>query len=276
MFNLKINHMGVNVKCSVCGKEEVVCESRSKNYKTCSRDCLSIMIKSKNVLNCECTNCGKKFHLKESAVKRYNRNIGTFCSMKCCTEYKKLYYIGINNPNYRGSQYDSDGYRINHYPKIGREKEHRYITMKYLNMERIPKNLIVHHRDCNIYNNVPENLAVLNGSDHRWLHKQFGNATLWAYCQNKIDLDSLISWSNNPQKAKKLLTLNLINQSGVFKQGELLENPTTTIVNEDNQQPSFSSNVIEGSTTNGRILSNKFEDSNADTSALPFDGNIIC
>ena len=78
--------MGVNVKCIVCGKEEVVAKSRSKNYKTCSRNCLSIMIKSKNVLNCKCTNCGKEFHLKESQVKRYNRSMGTFCSMKCCTK----------------------------------------------------------------------------------------------------------------------------------------------------------------------------------------------
>jgi hypothetical protein len=45
----------------------------------------------------------------------------------------------------------------------------------------------------------------------------------------------------------------------------LLENPTSL---EDNQQPSLSSNTFEGSTTNSRILN---EDSNADTSALPFN-----
>ena len=68
MFNLKINHMGVNVKCSVCGKEEVVAESRSKNYKTCSRNCLSIMIKSRTVLNCECTNCGKIMDIEDNKL----------------------------------------------------------------------------------------------------------------------------------------------------------------------------------------------------------------
>lgn len=47
------------------------------------------------------------------------------------------------------------------------------------------------------------------------------------------------------------------------KQGELLEHPQ-----EDNQQPSLSSNTLEGSTTNNRVLSDNAEDSNVDTSTL--------
>ncbi len=54
-------------------------------------------------------------------------------------------------------------------------------------------------------------------------------------------------------------------KSVLNKQGELLESPTTEIVNEDNQQPSLSSNTFEGSTTNSRVLN---KDSNANTSAL--------
>ena len=50
----------------------------------------------------------------------------------------------------------------------------------------------------------------------------------------------------------------------VVKQGELLENPE-----EDNQQPSIYRNIIEGSTTNSRVLTENAEDSNANTSALP-------
>ena len=215
--------MSKKVKCEICGKEEIVSASRAKNYKTCSHKCSSIRRKSITILNCKCTNCGKNFHLKESQIKRYNRNMGIFCSGKCSTEYKKEYYLGKNNPNYRGKQYDEDGYRINHYPKIGREKEHRYVAKEYLGINIIPKEMIVHHRDCNIYNNIPENLVLLTNANHRWLHNQFGSATLWAYCQNKIDLESLVSWSNNPQKAQQLLPLNLIKQSGVLKLDELLE-----------------------------------------------------
>lgn len=50
---------------------------------------------------------------------------------------------------------------------------------------------------------------------------------------------------------------------GVFKKGELLENPEV-----GNQQPSLSSNTFEGSETNNRIRTGNAEDSNVDTSAL--------
>jgi len=53
---------------------------------------------------------------------------------------------------------------------------------------------------------------------------------------------------------------------GVSKQGELLEKPE-----EVDQQPSLDSNILEGSETNSRVL----RDSNADTSALPSNGEDI-
>ena len=53
---------------------------------------------------------------------------------------------------------------------------------------------------------------------------------------------------------------------GVLKQGELLEKPE-----EANQQPSLDSDILEGSETNSRVL----RDSNADTSALPSNGEDI-
>ena len=52
----------------------------------------------------------------------------------------------------------------------------------------------------------------------------------------------------------------------VVKQGELLENPEGV-----NQHPSIYRNIIEGSTTNSRVLADNAEDSNADTSALPIN-----
>ena len=52
----------------------------------------------------------------------------------------------------------------------------------------------------------------------------------------------------------------------VLKQGELLERPE-----EVNQQPSLGSDTLEGSETNSRVL----RDSNADTSALPGNGEDI-
>lgn len=69
-----------------------------------------------------------------------------------------------------------------------------------------------------------------------------------------------------PSMLRKIYTKTKI--IGYVKQGELLENPTTEIVNEDNQQPSLSSNAFEGSETNSRILPGNAEDSNTNTSAL--------
>jgi len=131
--------------------------------------------------------------------------------MSCHTEYKKEFYKGKNNPNFRGKQYDDDGYRINHYQKTGRIKEHHYVTFNALGIDKIPKGFCVHHRDCNIYENTPENLAMILQSDHRWIHKQFGNATLWAFCHNKVTYEELVSWSNDPERCK-LLLINLNNQ----------------------------------------------------------------
>lgn len=201
----------INVKCKSCGKQETVSPSRSIRYKACSIKCYSSYKKSLVVLNCTCTNCSKEFYKKPSAIKRYNRDMGTFCSRKCSTEFKKSYYKGKNNPNYRGRQYDNTGYRINHYPKLGSIKEHHYIAFTTLGISKIPKGYCIHHKDCNIYNNSPENLCILSESDHRWIHKQFGNATLWAFQNNKVSYEELVEWSNDKDRCK-LLLLNLLNQ----------------------------------------------------------------
>jgi hypothetical protein len=204
----------IKLICNNCNNEYEVINSRKNKSKFCSRKCSDLSKKAKP--NQKCDYCGDSFHLKESAVKRYNRKMGIFCSMKCSSNYKKEYFLGKNNPNYRGRQYDSDGYRINHYPKKGRMREHKYIVTKYLSIDEIPKNHCIHHRDCNIYNNKPENLVILSNSDHRWLHKQYGNATLWAFMNNKITLEELILWSNDPKKAKKLLPLNIKKQKNEY------------------------------------------------------------
>lgn len=74
------------------------------------------------------------------------------------------------------------------------------------------------------------------------------------------------------KRCSKLKSINifkrLCSEMSIEKQGELLGNPEM-----DNQQPSLSSNVLEGSTTNSRVLTSNVEDSNADTSALPIRNN---
>lgn len=172
-----------------------------------------------------CKNCDIEYKVKLSHGPR-----SKYCSKQCQAEDYKKRYLGKNNPNFnKNLDRDYDGYKLSY--KVGRITLHKLITLEYLKLNSIPKGFNIHHRDCNINDNTPENLAVLNYSDHRWIHKQFGNACLWAYCHNKIDLESLCSWSTDPERAKQILTTSLTTQIGVFKSHELLEN-----LEEDNQQ----------------------------------------
>ena len=222
----------MKLNCIVCNKEFKRFGKQILTAKTCSKKCLGELIKAKP--NTKCTQCGKDFHLKESTKRRYKRNQGYFCSTECVANFRKEKYLGENNPNFRPQvTRDSGGYKLDYLPKFGRIKLHHKVTFEILGIEKIPANHCVHHRDCNVDNNTPENLVLLTNSEHRWLHKQFGSATLWAFINEKIKLETLLQWTNDIEKAKRLLPLNLLEQkiSGVFKSGELLEN-----LEVDNQQ----------------------------------------
>jgi len=89
---------------------------------------------------------------------------------------------------------------------------HKLVVLETLGVSKIKKGLCIHHRDCQTENNFPQNLVVLTTSDHWWLHKQFGNAGLWAFCNGKLSLDEACSWSNNPELARRLLPMNVVDQ----------------------------------------------------------------
>lgn len=221
----------MKLKCPVCTKDFNRNQSKNQPIKEstcCSHKCASAYKKLKPNNNCKCDNCDKVFHKKPSDKTRTN-----FCSMKCMGEYRSKNALGSNNPNFRNRMYDQDGYRLINSEKYGNKKLHHVIAYEILNITSIPKGYHVHHRDCNHLNNNSENLVLLNMSDHRWLHTQFGSATLWAYMNNKVSLDELVNWSNDKDKALRLLPLNLEAQIGVFKSDKLLESPE-----EGNQQPS--------------------------------------
>ena len=224
----------MKLNCIICNKEFERFGKQILTAKTCSKQCLGELKKAEP--NTKCTQCNKDFHLKESSKKRYKRNHGYFCSTECVANFRKEKYLGEENPNFRKQvNRCSDGYKLDYIPKFGRIKLHHKVTFETLGINKIPNNYCVHHRDCNVDNNTPENLVLISNSDHKWLHKQFGNATLWAYVNNKITLNELLKWTNNIEDTKRLLPLNLLEQkkSGVFKSGELLEN-----LEKDNQQPS--------------------------------------
>lgn len=201
-----------DVTCKVCGKEEKVWESRAKTYVACSKACLSKFKIENNPNKVSCTECGKLHYKKPSELLKYKRQLGFFCSVSCLGAWKSKHQKGVNNPNFRNKMYDYNGSRLVHSDTYGRQKLHHAIAFEVLDIDNIPKGYAIHHRDCNHANNSASNLALLSASDHRWLHAQFGSATLWAFVNGKISSTNLVEWSNDPWRALCLLNLNLPTQ----------------------------------------------------------------
>lgn len=226
--------------CEICGIEFKVIRSRNKTAKYCSIECQNKALRGED--NCICTQCGKPFHMKQSRQKRYERNLGLFCSRECLSKYKEAAYSGSGNHQYglkgplNASFIDDILLLKNHkliermvycpsHPfcsKSGRVKEHRLVVeqnyqlfdIKYFvkinDSYYLPPKITVHHIDGNHNNNEISNLMPCTISEHRMIH----------------------------EKMKK------DNKTAVLKQGELLESPEV-----GNQQPSAPLTKCEGSET---------------------------
>jgi len=224
--------MPVLVRCGICEKEEMVPPSRAKRYATCSKSCMgkraAVNLDTKVELTCK--SCGKRFRVKQSYGPKTK-----FCSRVCLGKDFSERYKSEGNPNYKALSVDSDGYPLRKGRLDRIDKVHIAVACEVLGISAIPKGYQVHHKDGDVFNNEPENLAVITTSEHRWLHHQFGLAVLKAWGKGEVSLDQLIRWSDNPIKAERLLVLNLHKQVGVVKSRELLESPEA-----GNQQPSHS------------------------------------
>ena len=253
----------IQKKCLICDKLFEVPNWRKYTAKYCSRECQTESLKGE--LNCECKICGKQFHLKPYSI---SSKIGNCCSKKCLAEYKKELMKGDKNHQYglKGSLNSSFAgnetiktnnnitdiyvYAPDHSyaNRNGRVTKHRLIVEQnyklfdYKYFEEINDQIVlkksshVHHIDFNHNNDSINNLMPVTRSEHKKIHTM-----------NEVIVRD---------KQTGRIT-------GVFKQGELLEN-----LEADNQQPSLNSNVLEGSTTNTRVQPSNVEDSNSDTSAL--------
>lgn len=207
------------LQCKICGKDFKIPRCRELTAKYCSKKCSDKKEHTQNLVNCR--ECGKEFHRKQS---HQNRRIvhGNFCGTECAGAFKSRHCIGENNSNYRGRNYDFDGYRIFSPAAslklgFGKIKIHHAVVFQVLEIKKLPKGMHVHHKDCNVENNNPENLLLMLNSDHRWLHKQYGSATLAAYESGKINVNDIASWSDDHVKAKFLLLLNVIEQKKIIE-----------------------------------------------------------
>ena len=197
--------------------------------------------------NVMCEICGKSFHLKPSAIKRYKHHT---CSKECANKLKSILYRGEGNHQYglkgelnasfKGeyttrknvNQIDIWKYIPTHpyCNRNGRVKLHRWLVEqnyvkfnpKYFemidNLVVLRKDSYVHHIDGNHDNNDITNLLPVTKAEHRRIH-------------------------NN---AQVLVRDNKGKIIGVVKSGELLEIPE-----EGNQQPSIPLTKYVGSKTNG-------------------------
>ena len=199
----------VEVTCEICGKKDLVFPGRAKKYKTCSTRCRGIR-SGKHLskkIDHKCPICNAVFSIKKSQLGRRN-----YCSKKCMSIGLQCRYVGNGNPNHKGILMTPDGYiKSTRSRKTGRSL-HRDIVAEFFGLIDLPRKYIVHHRDCNKLNNDIRNLVCLSYSDHMWLHTQFGNAILWAFCRGKIGME-MAEWSDVPERAKRLLPTDVTTQT---------------------------------------------------------------
>lgn len=246
--------------CAICGKEFEVPHWREDKAKYCSPECRQESLKGKP--NCICEYCGKEFHVKPYHKNKYKHHC---CSKECLNKLKEILYKGEGNHQYglkgdlnasfkgaellkrNNSIIDIFVYCPDHpyKDKNSRVKKHRLIVEEnyerfdYKYFEEVNGRIVlkrtahVHHINGDHNDNRIENLMPVTMSEHRAIH-------------------------NKECVIQRDRTTGRI--TGVFKRGELLENPEV-----GNQQPSMNSDVLEGSETSSRVQA----DSNTTTSALP-------
>lgn len=153
--------------------------------------------KGADFLNAECAYCGKRFHLKPSALKRFKTH---YCSKECQNKARKEYMRGEGNHQYglRGranaswkgheKKLSSYGYveiRVEGHPFADNQGwifEHRFIAETYLlndensveiNGKRyLSPDYCVHHIDFDRTNNDVGNLLVMRKERHMMLHSE--------------------------------------------------------------------------------------------------------
>lgn len=254
------------VKCAECGKEEYVNPSRAKKYCCCSLDCLAKYNSKRYSKKIEliCPICGTKYLCQQSKQKHHK----TCGSLTCRSKWLSITRKGKNNSNYRKIEIELMENSVNEIEHSKSRTIYQHVVKEILGLSSIrhlPKGYVIHHKDANHTNNNPENLVLLPKTAHRLIHTYFGNVLIKALHTNKITREEFFKCCDEKEKNfyQNIIDLNILHQA-VVKQGELLENPEG-----DNQQPSIYRNIIEGSTTNSRVLTDNAEDSNTDTSALP-------
>lgn len=258
----------VLVECTTCHKQEYVPEYRAKRYKCCSVKCLGEFHSheySQKVAQ-TCPICGEQYQCQKSKISHHRTCGKAECRSVWLSQTRK----GKNNSNYKKVEDLLRGCSSHGAIHDKSKTIYQHVAKEALGLASIsdlPKGYVIHHKDGNHGNNAPENLVMLPKSTHRLIHTWFGNILINALHTGRINREEFFKVCDEKARIfyKEIIDLNITHQV-VLKQGELLESPEV-----DNQQPSIYRNIIEGSTTNSRVLTGDAEDSNTDTSALPIN-----
>ncbi len=208
----------VQKDCLHCGNNFKVIFTRRETAKFCSRSCSDLFPRKKNSVRCR--ECGTEFFKKDSEAKK--AIWGNFCGDTCASIVRSRMTMGSGNPNFKGRNFDHDGYRL-FSPQaslglgLGRVKMHHAVAFGCAGIKKMPKLMHVHHKDCDAQNNTPSNLQFMTISDHKWIHKQFGSATLRAIEHGQIDISVAAGWSDDPIRATALLFQNVETQGKIMR-----------------------------------------------------------
>lgn len=187
--------------CENCGREFKVIRCRENTAKYCCKKCANESKRASN--NVVCSFCGNPFHMKNSQINRYSRNLGIFCSRECASKAKEIYYRGNGNHQYgltgnknasfKNTELIHKNHKIDdiyvYFPnhpycsKSGRIKLHRLLVeehyylfpIKYFEYNNgwwiLKRGMSVHHLDGNHNNNDISNLIPCTKSEHKNYHK---------------------------------------------------------------------------------------------------------
>ena len=153
--------MPVSIVCSVCGDVFQKPPSTAKTRKYCSKKCYNRGIKrgdTRKGVTIVCKICGNSFY-----VRRSRANTAKYCCYRC-------HQIGEGRKGGRviGLRMTAEA-KGKSYPKRLGSHYHRQVAE--LAMGRpLAEGEIVHHKDGNKLNNVPENLEVMTQSEHMKRH----------------------------------------------------------------------------------------------------------
>lgn len=117
-------------------------------------------------------------------------------------EYKKLEELVVGEsvmPFYQKDFY-GEGYRSIYNFSKGWQSEHKIVAEQF--QRDLLNNEVVHHRDFNKTNNLPDNLVIMEDSAHRSYHAKLNNEKIWGPQNREKQLRAVIE-GNKKRKPHK-------------------------------------------------------------------------